>query len=288
MASPPGGGFQWMMRDLAPRRLQGDVAQLYLFLLALPFDGTTEKLNQGVHDHFVDDADATALPYIAADRGNILRGLTESDASFRARLRSALDDLRLAGSAWSILRQVLGYVLARQPRAFTVSSRWTLNVATSSTWDEYATLADTSKNPTHALYNTAGAGNWDWDSLSPVDGSWGWWRWYLVLEASDAPGRAWIGKGAKWGSGVKWGAGNAWGVDKPSAVGKSIRIIVAQWKANWCHWIIISFDGGWFDRTQPAGGGINPDGYFGRWSKVVGGVYVRARFGDACYFEGPT
>ena len=279
--------FTTLARDLAHAPLQGDVYQLMLWLYASPADLTMEKLLQGVRDTRIDDAEESFLPTIAEGRGGVLRGLTEDATSFRARLKTALDDLRLAGNAWSVLRQVLGYVSAPQPRALAVSSRWLVNAPTSSTWDEYASLSDTSKNPTHTLYNAGSAGNWDWDSLSPTDGSWGWWRWYLVIESSDSLGRAWVNPDGKWGSGGAWGDGGAWGVDVPSTVGKSLLLIVAQWKANWCHWVIVSFDGALFDRSLSSGGGVNPDGYFGRWSKVVGGVYVAARFAGACYFEGP-
>lgn len=282
-----GGGLQTMARGLAHKPFQGADWQRFLFTCAIGGDACIEKLNQGVHDTMTGDADPSALPYIAAQRGNILRGLTETDDSYRARLRTALDDLQIAGSAWSVLRQTLGFVLSVQPRAIAVSSRWSgAGVCQSSTWDFFATMADTNKSPRHVLYDTGGLGNWDWDSLSPTDGSWGWWRWYLVLEYRDSQGREWIMKAPKWGSGVKWGAGSAWGITGTADVGRSIRIIVGQWKANWCHWITISFDGAWFDPAEPAGLSINPDGHFGRWSKVVGGVYVRARFADACYFEG--
>lgn len=278
-------GFTNQARGLAHAPFQGDVWQLMIWLYSVPADLTMEKLLQGVRDTRIDDAEESFLPTIAEGRGGILRGLTEEASSFRGRLKTALDDLRLAGNAWSVLRQVLGYVAASQPRAFTVSSRYTSSGACSeSSWDEYATLQSTAKNPIHALYTS---GNWDWDSLSPTDGSWGWWRWYLVIEYLDSKGRAWVNPDGKWGSGGKWGDGGAWGVDVSSAVGKSIGLIVAQWEANWCHWVIVSFDPALFDRAQPSGGGVNPDGQFGRWSKVVGGVYVPARFAGACYFEGP-
>lgn len=284
-----GGGLQYLARYLAHTPYQGDDWQRFLWTCAIGGDACLEKLNQAVHDTLTGSAVVSALPFIAAQRGNILRGLTESDDPYRARLQTALDDLRLAGSAWSVLRQVRGYVLASEPRAFTVSSRWSsAGVATSSTWDTFGDAATTASSPAHALYNTGGLGNWDWDSLGPTDGSWGWWRWYLVLDYQDLAGEAWITKDGKWGSGGAWGDGKAWGVDATADVGRSIKIIVNQWKANWCHWIVVCFDGALFDPTAAAGGGVNPDGHFGRWSKLVGGVYVKARFEDACYFEGPT
>lgn len=282
MANPTGGGLQTLARTLVHTPFQGDLWQLYLFNLAIGGDACLEKLNQGVHDTFTGDADASALPYIAAQRGNILRGLTESDSSYRERLRTALDDLRIAGAPWAILRQVLGYLLSYTPEAATVSSRYSAaGVCTSSTWDYFNAGQSTAKNPNHVLYNTGGAGDWDWDSLSPTDGSWGWWRWYLRIRAT-AP-NAWVGPEGKWGAGSTWEAGaDAWGVNVSANVGRSIKIIVGQWKANWLDWVIISFD----DTEFVPGAAVLPDGHYGRWSKLVGGAYVAARSANARYFRG--
>lgn len=276
-----GGGLQSFARELMHAPFQGDLWQLYLFNLAIGGDACLEKLNQGVHDTFTGDADASALGAIAAQRGNILRGLTESDSSYRERLRTALDDLRIAGAAWAVLRQVLGYLLSDTPRAATVSSRYSAaGVCESSTWDFFDAGATTATSPQHVLYNTAGAGDWDWDSLSPTDGSWGWWRWYLVLHAT-AP-NAWINPEGFWGDGEAWGDGGAWGVDASVNVGKSIKIIVGQWKANWCDWVIISFD----DTEFVPSGAVLPDGHYGVPHKLVGDVYVAARSENARYFQG--
>lgn len=275
-----GGGLQAFARNLAHAPFQGDLWQLYLFNCAIGGDACLEKLNQGVHDTFTGDADASALGAIAAQRGDILRGLTESDSSYRERLRTALDDLRIAGAAWAVLRQVLGYLLSDTPRAATVSSRYSAaGVCTSSTWDFFDAGATTATSPQHVLEDP---GTWDWDSLSPTDGSWGWWRWYLVLHSTTP--QAWCAKAPKWGgAGVKWGGySGSWGIDQPVTVGKSIKIIVGQWKANWCHWMVISFDATEFI----PGAAVLPDGRYGKWSKIVGGVYRRARSSNARYFEG--
>jgi hypothetical protein len=272
-----GGGIRTLCTTLAHRPLQGDTAQKYLFNIGLAADGVIQKLTEGVHAHLVDDAPSTALPYIGADR-LVLRGLTESDASYRARLRRAIDDYQWAGNARAVLGQVLGYVLADTPAARTVSSSYSsIGVNTETQWNLYAAGADTSAAPTHVYEPT---GEWDWDSDSPTNGSWGWWRWYLVIE-SVAP-NDWIARDDLWGSGGTWGDGKAWGVDATSAVGRSFKIIVGQWKASVCHWIMVSFDAA---ELRP-GAAVIPDGKYGRWSKLVGGVYVRARSSNALYFEG--
>jgi hypothetical protein len=284
-----GPGIRGLVLDLAHRPLQAEWAQKLLYVLSVGFDANLEKLVQGVHDHMpTAAATPTALQYTGADR-LVLRGLTETDASYAARQQRALDDWALAGNAWSVLAQARGYVLTSDPRALAVSSTWSnVGVCKSSQWDVLADAASLDSPPAHSLYDTGSVGNWDWDSASPSDGSWGWWRWYLVLDYADVAGAAWIGPSGKWGSAGKWAAsGFAWGVDKPSLVGKSIKLIARQWKSQWCHWCVINLDPALFDSAAPAGGGVNPDGKFGRWSKVVGGVYVRARFSDARYFEGP-
>jgi hypothetical protein len=281
-----GPGIRSFTTQMAHRPLRNTYGERFLYVLGLMLDYCVEKLNQGEHDHMCTECDPSALQYIGAERG-IVRGLTESDDSYAARLQRALDDLALAGNPWSVLGQVLGYVLEDTPRALTVQSIYTAaGVLDSSTWDYYNAGADTTKAPQH-LYD--GTGNWDWDSLSPTTGSWGWWRWYLVVSAV-AP-NDWVTKKGKWGSSGKWASdGWAWGVEASSNVGRSIRIIVKQWKAahSWCHWIMITFDDALFLPTSAVNAGVNPDGHFGRWSKISGGVYVRARYSNVCYFTGPT
>lgn len=155
----------------------------------------------------------------------------------------------------------------------------------SSSWDSYAVARSPSAEPTHT-YVTASGGNWNWDSLSPISGSWGWWQAWFVFDASGA--QDFVHPAPAWGTGVKWGSGAAWGLVESTGVGLSILIIVKQFKyaGTWVRGIVITFDGSLFDPAQPAGGGINPDGTFGRWSKVVNGVRVRSRYPNAVYGAG--
>lgn len=158
----------------------------------------------------------------------------------------------------------------------------------SSTWDTYAAGQNPSTPPAHVLNLAASAvgANWDWDSLSQVAGSWGWWGSWLIIFAV-APNTVFTAA-PTWGSGVRWGSGRAWGVNQSATVGRSILGIVGQWKGahTWLRWLVVSFDASLFDPSQPAGGGVNPDGLFGRWSKVVNGRRVRSRFSDARYGKG--
>lgn len=157
------------------------------------------------------------------------------------------------------------------------------NTLLSSTWNTYTAGQDPKTPPTVTKANPA---NWDWDSASQVTGSWGWWGSWLIIYSTGS--NQMFHKAPKWGSGVKWGAGSAWGVTESALVGRSIQGIAGQWKSanTWIRWIIISFDDTLFDPAQPTGGGVNPDGTFGRWSKLSGGQYVASRFANARYGDG--
>lgn len=275
-----GPGLRSFCTTLAPGFFSGDNAQKYLFNIGLAADGILQKLDEGIHDRMPLDADESALQYIGADRG-VLRGLTESAASYRLRLQRALDDYQHAGNAWAVLAQVLGYLLAFSPAARTVSTSYTSTGSPDHTmWQYYAAGTALTLPPRYARTDP---GEWNWDEFSPTTGSWGWWRWYLVLDAV-AP--------QAWTTPNTWTIGDATpligdttesvGLACSSLVIDSIRLIVAQWKSAVCHWIVVVFDGAEF---RP-GAGVLPDGYYGHGWKVVARHHVASRSANAryCYF----
>jgi hypothetical protein len=130
--------------------------------------------------------------------------------------------------------------------------------------------------------------NWDWDSLSLVDGSGGrWGAWAIAYSVAPTD---WVAPEENWGDPGDWGDGRYWGVEFPVGVdpGSVYQDTLRRFKpaGEWIRWFIVSFDLTLFDPAQPSGGGINPDGMFGRWSKIVNGEYVPARFSEARYFDG--
>lgn len=155
--------------------------------------------------------------------------------------------------------------------------------ATASQWETYAVAADTNLEPTHTVGTIGGDGEWDWDSLSQTDGSWSWYGGFVIIESVGA--EAWVDDALAWGSDVYWGDDVAWGTNSSANIGGSIVAILKLWKTAglWIRSVIVSFDATLFDPAQPAGGGVNPDGYFGRWSKHVNGQRVAARFDNARY-----
>ncbi len=276
-----------LIKSISPSWAQDGEFERYLYGCGLAIDAVIEKLTQGMHAHMPLKADPSALPRIGEDR-LMPKGLSEADASYATRLQHAFDDWRIAGNPWSLLRQTLGALLSATPAARLVSSQYIAyyGVLSSSIWNSYAAGDDTSKPPARQNLDV----NFDWDSDSPSNGSWGWWRTWLILYAvapNDWCGPAPFAFGT---SGVKFGLrpDASIGLNVAPSVVSGVRAIAGLWKAqhSWVHEIIISFDAALFDPAHPTGGGINPDGLFGRWSKVVGGAYVPSRFSNARYCTG--
>lgn len=274
-----GEGIRGMVLDLAHRPLSGPNAQGYLFNIGLGFDLCIEKLNQGIHGRFIDDCDESFLPFIGADRG-VPKGLTEDTASYRLRLKRAIDDYQRAGNAWAVLSQVLGYLLAKTPAARTVLTYYdpATGAPELSDWQTYAAGASLSLPPQASRDLT---GEWNWDELSPTTGSWGAWRWYLVIE-SVSP-NDWIGP-SSWTIGDTGGwtigdASEAVGFNRPALIIISIRIIVNKWKAGYSHWFVVTFDATEF---RP-GAAVNPDGHYAHGWKVTSRHHVASRSVNARY-----
>jgi len=276
----PGGGIREFCTVVSPRALKERNGERLLFALGMMNDVIMEKHRQGIKARFIDDCDASALAIIGNDR-QVVRGLTETNASYRERLKFSLDDEQRTGNAWSVLSAVRGYLLGDTPAARTVSAQYSsTGTALGASWNEYIGGEAQGVAP---VFTRDVTGNWDWDSASPTTGSWGWWRWYLVLE-SVTP-NAWVGDEGLWGSAGLWGDEGAWGVNSPPAVGATLRIIIRRKKSAICHWVIISFDSGLF--TVPGAAGVeNPGGDYGHWAKVVSRRHTRARSADARYFTG--
>ncbi len=279
------------VKTFSPSWMQDGVDERKLYCFGLAEDGIVDKMSQGGLARFPTRAQPDANDVTGRDR-LILRGLTESDASYAARLQRAFETWQHAGSARASLGQVLGYLLSVTPTVRIVSSSFNQNtyplLRVSSSWDSYPAGRDPSSEPVH-LYVTAGGGNWDWDRFSPVAGSYGWWETWPILFAV-APN--------DWAHPAAWAIGDGGltigtlpgsiGLDVSSNVMASIRTIFAQFgrAGTWKRYIIVSFDATLFDPGHTAAGGINPDGHFGRWSKIVAGARVPSRFANARYCEG--
>lgn len=274
-------GFRGAAIDLSPIWLQGPNGEKYMYSIGIQADALQEKLVQAVHSWMPGRGTPSALAYIGADR-LIAQGITETSESYAARLQRAFDSWQRAGNAWSVLQQVLGYLLSTTPAARTVSTNYDLDDGTPqhTLWQYYDEGADTNRPPQFTRVEPA---EWDWDSLSPTTGSWHWVRWYLVL-AAVAP-TDWTSPAPKLGEfgATKLGQySGSLGCTTPSSVGRSLRIVAKPWVSGHLDWFVISFDGAEF---RP-GAAVQPDGYYGFWSKLVGGVFVASRSANGRYFTG--
>lgn len=81
------------------------------------------------------------------------------------------------------------------------------------------------------------------------------------------------------------GASRAWGLSVSTDYVQSVALIAEPFKNSgmWLRAIVVCFDPALFDSTQGPGFGINPDGYFGNWSRLFTGGYNESRFVNAVY-----
>jgi len=269
------------IKPSSPMWLQDGQAERYMFNFGLSLDVLLEKVTQGIHDRMPTLCDPTALPIIGGDR-LIPQGASETDDNYRLRLQAAFDAWQTAGTPWAILRQTLLNLLSLKPAARLVADRYAggLIPATisNSKWDTYAAGADVEHaHPTHTV---VAPGNWDWDSVVRCPGSYCWSRFWFILESVG--GNAWCtNDSGTWGEpGDTWGDLIAWGtLDTPSGIFDALWDSILLWKdANApCVALIVSFDATHFDPGHAAGGGVNPDGTYGRWSTMSGNVQVPTR-----------
>jgi hypothetical protein len=238
-----------------------------LYCLAAVCDAGAEVLTQGLQARFPGRGTPTALKYIGRDRG-IRRGPGESDEAFAARLLTWLDDWRIAGSALSLLRQLHGFLSPNPPllRLVTNSGVWY-------TMDP---------NGTFSIHH-ASPNNWNWDGETNGNHEAEWARFWLVIYSASAP---WSPAG-NWGGEGRWAGGQLWGFTGTPAEIEGFKAIVSDWRAAHarCMWVIVAFDAASFDPSAPPGSPLLPDGWWGPWHKVVGGVAVPSRLATARYFE---
>lgn len=269
----PGGTTN---RDAIVARLQsatwqGDQSTKYLYSLGLLLDELREVARQGMRAHMPGLGTPDALPYIGNDR-QIDRGYQETDGAYALRNQQAFDIWATAGNAWSVLRNLLGFVSPLLPIWRTVTS--------TGIWDSMNdATAPVAGTPTSRVYPVA-PGNWNWDGNQTS-----WWRFYTILVSLNPT--VWSPEG-NWGDGSLWGDGlQSWGLTASVSQVQSVRKIIAKWKAanTFCHWMIVNFNGSNFLPTSALGGTM-PDGHWAHWSKLSGNTRIPSRFGSARYCDG--
>jgi hypothetical protein len=253
----------------APRWLTDGEGGVVGYALDLIKDALAERLYQGLMVRFPQqDPDGTpaaddALTIMGRER-RVVRGLSETSTEYAVRLKSWLDDRRLAGTPYMLMQKLAEY-LGPLASFRTVDDR--------GNWYSRSALGVET-----ALLKQE---NWDW-SGDPVGERWS--RFWVIIY----PNGVWADSDQEWGDvgNQDWGdVGHTWGTTATEEHVRTVRSIVADWMTDGtrCINIIIALDPASFDPSSP-----EPDGLWERWSKNVAGVQVPARLSTARYWDGVT
>jgi hypothetical protein len=252
-------GPPWLVGD----GTAGDEATLVQYTHDLLLDAFLQRVYLGLLARLPDTAAELgidgALTRIGRDR-RLPRGLgPETDASYATRLKAWLPDIRKKGSPFALLKKLQEFIGAGSSMR-TVDARGNWFSRSAAGVETY----------------TLNTGNWNWDSTVAAAN---WARFWVIIY----PGTRWS-HAPTWGSGELWGdTEKTWGTTATPSEVAQVRGIVADWKpaGTRCVNIIIAFDPASFSPTAP-----EPDGKWGKPSKVVGGVHVATRLATADYWDG--
>lgn len=236
------------------------VGYRYLWSAVSVLDALLEGQLQGLQAPWPGKGTPTALPYIGRSRG-ILRGQSDTDEEYAAKLRGWLDRWLAAGSQLAIAREIHDY-LEDHPRVRVInrSGHWvTLNA------DGTTETADAA---------------WDWDSVSNPERANYWSELWVVVYTTNIP------PAGTWGDGRKWGARDSGLGHVITRIDRdALRNLISTWKSahSLVRAVIWTSDDTLFDPTDA---GTCPDGTWGQWSKGGSGSRVASRNTTCRYWEG--
>lgn len=197
-------------------------------------------------------APTDALTLMGRDR-KIVRGISDTDASYAARLLLWLDDHRTRGNPFTLMRQLAGYCGPG------VSFR---TVDNSGNWR--------ARDANGVETSSGHLGNWNWDG-STSDWSRGW----VIIY----PGSLWIAEGTL-GDGTVYGdTTGTLGTTATQEQAATLHTIVTDWSpAGTQVEIILALDATSFAPASP-----EPDGLWRSFYKYVTGTAVASRLSTARY-----
>jgi hypothetical protein len=212
-----------------------------LWSIGTMFDAFAERSRQALLVRFPGFAPLDSLGAHGRDR-KIIRGIDEPAASYAQRLVAWLDEHRVRGNPYALMRQIRAYAQA-DVRVRTVDRR-----------GNWFTI---DRDGTQSV--RLAAGNWSWD-----EGDLSRWSRFWVIIYPTADGEPWA-QNAAWGDPALWDTG-LWG-EPQKTIGTTatqnqvtdIRRIVREWKPDGtrCDGVIIAFDDESFDPNGQEG----PPGY---------------------------
>ena len=282
-------GPPWLTSDKIrmPDGTEKDSDSRLLYSVALMFDALRARLHYGMLARTPDFAPEDALPYVGKGL-DMPRGPSEPLESYRARLKGGIDDKRLCGTAWPMMRQIRGYCTPHAVRVRIVNEK-----------GHFYTI-DRDGSMSRYRYSS-----WNWDNATVLakllkltrvraGGSLGpalpWGRfWVIIYPTTGSPTQPWQRDGT-WGDGSVWGEDpGTWGSTATVGDVFAIRRIVRRWKPDGsrCVSIIISFDDTAFD---PASSPL-PDGTWkdhAKFDPAHPGRMVPARNPNAIYWGGTS
>ncbi|HEX8795445.1 MAG TPA: hypothetical protein VF765_31060 [Polyangiaceae bacterium] len=246
------------------KRLNANVGYRFIWSMVVQLDVMMQGIVEGLQAPWPGVGTPTAFSAIGSSRG-ILRGETETDASYAARLIAWLDTWTNAGAA-EVLASQIHYWLGNNPmvRIVNRSGQWV------------------TCNTDGSITKTVAA--WDWDSVSNPERSGFWSEIWIIVYPTE-----WAVTGSTLASLVgEWGVPGAQlgnGHKVPRIAVQTILGLVSTWKGahDFVRGIIWSYDATLFDPASPVPG--DPDGTWGNYMKYSGGVGVPARNANARYWE---
>lgn len=237
-----------LFRKLVPSWAQDDAEGApVLYSLGLLCDAVLEHAWHALIARFPHHAPSDAVSLIARDR-KLVQGIGETQAAFADRLVTWLDEHRVRGNPYALMRQLRGYCNAAV-RVRTVDRR-----------GNWYTIERDGSYAYHGPADPSSPGEaWDWDG----GGLERWARFWVIIYPTSA-GEPWT-TGQEWGDGSLWGEpGATWGSTATVDEVDAVRRIVRDWKpaGTRCEHVIIAFDDASFD---PESGTGLPDG---TWSSA--------------------
>lgn len=164
---------------LSPPFLLGPNGSKYMSVFGQTLNDLENKLRDASKAHMPGQADASAIPLQAADRG-LVQGPMEPNDQFIARLSGALDAWAHAGARRAILAQLHAYFTGLNPGVTSTLTQLTIvgtNASTTS-WDWYRFGDAQNVAAQHELVSPE---NWNWDGAFEP------WRQWLVLFMQAVP-----------------------------------------------------------------------------------------------------
>jgi hypothetical protein len=269
-------GIRDALRSIVPNwlanRLGKNTGFKFLWSAALMADVMVQALLEGTRAALPGKGTPTALSYIGQGRG-ILRGPTEGDASYTARLQSWLTSWQNAGSDEVMLEMMQAFI-GGDP------STSVMPVMRIITRAGLFTSIDSAGFTSQAVDVS-----WNWDTIYNPERVGYWSDFWIVVyissarwpEYSSLTDTNWVNAWGNAGTHRQWGLG----FEITRIYVDGLSSILATWKGahTYCQGIIFTSDASLFIPGSLGVGG-NPDGKWGNYSKYSGGVQVSARTTD--------